>query len=643
MTDERLLHQPGRIGPLELPNRTMLAPMGSGYADESGNVTDQLIAYHVARAEGGVGLNITEHTAVAPGGLTQPTMLALYDDSHIDGFRRLCEAVHQAGGRIAVQLNHGGRQADPEVVGELVAPSEHAHPSGAATARALTTGEVETIVEQYAQAAARAKAAGVDGLEVHLAHGYLGCSFMSPLTNRRSDRYGGDTSARCQFAREVFARIRELCGDEMALWCRISADEFMDGGMTLDEAKLLAPMLVEAGAQAIHVSGCVGETAAHAAASYYAGRPHLAHLAAGIREVVDVPVIAVGRILTPAVAEALLRREACDFVALGRPLLADHAWAAKARDGREVDIVPCIACNIGCLTRRAAPVGLLQCTTNPRTGREHEWSGAPARADAAQHVLVIGGGPAGMSAAAASADAGHRVTLWEADEELGGAYRLACLPPGKDDLRAFLKFQIRRLQQLGVAVTTGGFVTAAMVADLAPATLIIATGARRPSPPEFAGAIPAEEAIRHSTRLGAKVAIVGGGRAGTEVAHFLAERGHEITLIDSGDEIASEVASGARVVLMGALDRLGAEVLTDTRALRAERDGLIVSSPDGAERSVGADTVVLAIHREPEDALVGELTPSGVAVHVIGDAREPRSAQEAVFEGAEVARLISLA
>jgi len=635
-----LLLQPGRLGHLRLPNRILMAPMGTGYADERGMVTDQLIAYHVARARGGVGLNIAEHTAIRRDGLTTPTMLALYDEAHVAGFRRLCEAVHEAGGRLAVQLNHGGRQADPALVGELLAPSEHPSPSGKALARALTEEEIAQIVGAYGAAAARAQAAGADGIEVHLAHGYLGCSFLSPLTNRRTDRYGGDTDRRCQFAREVFADIRRVCGDDFPLWCRISADEFIEGGMTLDEAKRVAPLLEQAGAQAIHVSGCVGETANHAAACYYVLGPNLAHLAAGVKQVVNVPVIAVGRLLTPDLAESLLQRGACDFVALGRPLLADPDWPRKAREGRAADICPCVACNVGCLHRRMPPAGVCFCVTNPRTGREHDWP-APAKAALPRRVLVTGGGPAGMSAAVAFAEAGDEVVLWEARAELGGAYRLACLPPGKGALRPFLDYQLRRLRQAHVAVRTNTEATLARVVDLGPDVVLLATGARTPveSFPRlrFSGTIVSvEDALTDPSLVKGRVVVVGGGRRGAEATHFLAEGGFPVTLVERESSIARDLPSGPRAFLVEKLRALGVRLVCETEALRAAGAGLVLRSvPDRSQGVIEADTVILAIARVSRNELAEELRSAGLPlVCVIGDAKEPRSAQEAVYEGA---------
>ncbi len=626
-----------------------MAPVGTGYADDSGAVTDQLIAYHVARADGGVGLNITEHTAVAKSGLTSPTMLALYDDGHFPGFQALCEAVHEAGGRIAVQLNHGGRQADVATVGEAVAPSPFATPSGGATARSLSVDEIKEIVAAYGQAAHRAKAAGVDGVEVHMAHGYLGASFLSPLTNQRDDEYGGDSVRRCQFAREVFAEIRRMCGTDFPLWCRISADEFMEGGVDLAEARRAAPLLAEAGAQAIHVSGCVAETARFASAPYYEPCCNLAHLAEGIKEVVDVPVIAVGRIVFPDQAEKLLAGEACDFVALGRALLADPDWPKKAQRGEDEEIRPCIACNIGCLDRRMEPAGICFCLTNARTGRENRWPARPPSAPSPRKALVVGGGPGGMAAAAGLAEAGHHVELWEARQELGGAYALACVPPGKGDLRPFLEYQVRQLDRAGVRVRIGTEATADTVEAFGPEIAIVATGAEQPPAQVFPGArasttVLADDVLRGLCSVGERVAVVGAGRTGCETAHYLADAGHAVTLIEAGPHIGEEIPSSVRVFLEESLVALGVRILASTEAVQVTATGLtVVSAEDSPVSEVRADSIVLALPRRSRAWLAVELEEAGIPnVDVIGDARRPRTAQEAVYEGTHAALRLSM-
>lgn len=433
MTAYPHLFSPLTVGTLGLPNRVLVAPMATNFADTHHRVTDQLIAYWVARARGGFGLLISEHAAVHRTGLTSPRMLAAFDDSHIPGLGRLAAAVHAAGGLIAVQLQHGGRQASEECIGG-VCFSPSAIPSGRdrRTPRELDDDHIWEIVTAFGDAAARCQEAGMDGVEVHMAHGYLGCSFLSPLLNQRDDMWGGDTERRTRFAREVMQAIRTACGPDFTVWCRVSADEFLEGGMTLEEMKRVVPLLDRYGYQAIHVSAAIGETAYHASAPYYVEQGHLLPLAEGVKQVTDLPVIGVGNLHDPEVLERALADGLCDAVALGRQALADADWPRKVRSGQVRSVIPCTYCGLGCGDRSFSE-GSVRCTNNPWTGLESawpDWPGGPP-VGAPKRVLVVGGGLAGMQCALTAAQRGHDVQLWERDERLGGAYYTASLPPGK--------------------------------------------------------------------------------------------------------------------------------------------------------------------------------------------------------------------
>jgi len=618
------LFSPASIGTLALPNRVVMAPMGSNYADERHHVTDRLVAFHVARAEGGVGLQISEHTAVHPWGLTSTRMLAIYDDSMVPGLRRLADAVHEAGGRIAVQLQHGGRQANADVIGRRpLSPSAVTVGNGSRPEK-MTEEQIIEAVEAFGEGARRAMEAGFDGVEVHMAHGYLGCSFLSPLLNRRDDDWGGDTERRTRFAREVRRAIVERCGEDFPCWCRISANEFVEGGTDLEEARRFAPLLQEAGYQAIHVSAAIGETARYASAPYYIEHGHLIEYAEGIREVVDVPVIAVGRILRPEMAERFLAEGRCDFVALGRGLLADAAWAKKASEGREDEIIPCIGCNQGCLSRSYSD-GLMQCTTNPWTGREVDWPGYPGalREEAGRRVLVVGAGPGGMQAAIVAKHRGHDVTVWEQNADVGGAFRIAAMAPGKSELAELLQWQKGELDRLGVEVQTMTHATVDSVLQFDPDVVIIATGGRPLGPeslPWGGGGrfVTVDEVLCGTAEIRDPVFVVSSGGAGVDAAHRLAEDGHAVTILEASDDPAPMLPAGPRAFLLERLEELGVTIHTNHRALGIDAEGIIIEDPQGQERRFDE--------------------PGTVTMIVIGDADRVRHAQAAVHEGALAAR-----
>lgn len=639
------LFSPGSIGTLETPNRIVMAPMGTNYANERHEVTERLIAYHVARARGGVGLQIVEHTAVHPLGLTGARMLAVYDDEMIEGLRALTDTVHAAGGRIALQLQHGGRQANADVIGERPLSPSAVSLAGGSQPTKMTGQQIRETIEAFGEGARRAKEAGFDGVEVHMAHGYLGCSFLSPLLNRRDDDWGGDTERRTRFGREVREAIVERCGEEFPCWCRISANEFIEGGTDLEEAQKFAPILADAGYQAIHVSAAIGETARFASAPYYVEHGHLIEYAEGIREVVDVPVIGVGRILKPAMANEFIAEGRCDFVALGRALLADPQWPNKAAEGREEDIIPCIGCNLGCLDRSYSNLGHCQCTSNPWTGREVDWPGYPGGRPSGEskRVLVVGAGPAGMQAAIVAAHRGHDVTVWEREADVGGAFRLAAMAPGKSELASLLQWQKSEMERLGVTLQTMTHATEDAVLHFDPDTLVVATGSR----PLGAESLPfgggarflLGDRVLEGAEVRDPVFVVSKQGAGAEVAHLVAERGHAVTLLEQGDDPAPMLPGGPRAFLLERLEELGVAILTGHRVLGLDAEGILVETEDEKEKRFDdPGTVVLALGRRANDALAGELESLPITMIVIGDAEKPRHCQAAIHEGALAGR-----
>ncbi|MEM3726324.1 MAG: NADH:flavin oxidoreductase, partial [Candidatus Bathyarchaeia archaeon] len=397
----RKLFEPFQIGTMKLKNRIVMPPMGTNFSNEDGTVTQRLTNYHVERAKGGVGLIIVEGAYVEPRGKGSIKQLGVDHDNKIPGLRDLVTAVKANGAKVALQLFHGGRQSHSSIIGtQPVSASEVPCRLTGETPRALTTSEIEELVEVFAEAARRVKEAGFDAVEIHGAHGYLINQFLSPLTNKRTDKYGGDVKKRARFLLEILERIREKVGESYPVLCRINGDDYIEGGIKLEEAKIIAKMLEDGGVDALHISGGIYDSPIPVTTAPMA-LPHgvMVHLAAGIKKVVNVPVIAVGRLDDPKLAEEILQQGKADLVSMGRALLADPYLPKKIADGALDEINPCIACD-ECIGRLFFNEDIA-CTVNAALGREEEYR--IEKAKVRKRVLVVGGGPAGMEAARVSA------------------------------------------------------------------------------------------------------------------------------------------------------------------------------------------------------------------------------------------------
>jgi len=487
------LFQPIALRGVDIPNRIVMPSMTTRLATPEGVVTPELIRYYVTRAEGGTGLVTVEMCSPEPAGRHRAGELAILHDRFLPGLQELTSRLKAAGARSAVQIGHAGGHTRQDVTGlPPVAPSAIPHEVQEVNTRTvvpveLTRDRIREVVKTFAEAAERAKRASFDVVEIHGAHGYLIAQFLSPLDNHRTDEYGGSLRNRARFALEVLEACRARVGD-FPLIFRFSADEYAPGGLTLDEGREIAPWFVEAGADALHVTGgCYRSRPSGALMIPPMGYPEATflHLARAIKERVTVPVIAVGRLHDPSLAERLLAEGQADMVALGRQLIADPEWPRKVREGRLDEIRPCVACNTCVDGMREG--ARLQCLVNPLAARELEFELRPA--DQARSVLVVGGGPAGMEAARLLALRGHRVTLVEREPRLGGQLRLAAKAPVfqnvETDAPVLLKlvdFLVRQLAKAGVDVRLARAVTGELVRELRPDVVVLATGAsyRRP-------------------------------------------------------------------------------------------------------------------------------------------------------------------
>lgn len=631
------LFSPFSIGTLNLENRLVMPPMATNYASPEGFVTERQIDYYVERARGGAGYLNVEHTGILAQGKASPKMLLISSDEHASHMSRLVNAVHEAGGKIVVQINHAGRQTFSTVTGSpVVGPSPIPALPVMETPRELSVEEIEALVEAYTVAAERVKKAGADGVEIHMAHGYLLCTFLSQFSNKRQDQYGGDLEGRSRFPLKVLKSVRNRVGPEFPIICRLSGDEYVEGGLKLEETKQIARFLAKAGADALHISACNAASGYLNHPPYYVEEGVFGHLAEGVKSVVDIPVIAVGRIRNPAMADRFIREGKADLVSMGRALIADPHMPRKAREGRIDEIIPCISCNKCIQTLRKDSV---RCTVNPVTGNEGRFR--LSKADRPKQVWVVGAGPGGLQAAEIAALKGHQVKIFEKETQTGGRMRLGANPPNKEVYNEFLDYLERRVRALGANFEMGQEFTEDMLDQEKPDVVIVATGAR-PQFPDWKGAaeskaVSVDAVLSDKTEIGQKVLVIGGGGSGAEVADFLSEMGKEVTLVEMLENIALDLVTHLQHYLGQRLKEKRVKILTSTRVVELGKGYAMVEDASGVRKLDGFDTMVLAMGSTPNDSIYKRLEGKVPELYLIGDAVKPREVVDAVYEAAEVA------
>ncbi len=630
-----LLFSPFSIGPLHLKNRILMAAMGNNFSHPQGMVSDRAINYYAERARGGAGMIITEASPVCLRGRHRGRGLCAYDDSFLSGLIRLTEAVHAHGAAIALQLHHAGRLSDPGIIGNLpLAPSPIPRAAGFPVPMEMDLAVIQKTIAQFGSAARRGKEAGFDAVEVHGAHGYLIHQFLSPRTNKRQDRYGGNAENRARFALEVLKRIRQEVGESFPILFRLSAKEYMENGYNLDEALDWAAELERAGASAIHVSGGTTESllgSAHSIPPMVFPEAFHAPLAAAIKEKVRIPVIAVGRLHTPEVAERVLQEGHADLVAAGRPFLCDPSWPAKAAQGERDRIRPCVACN-HCLGRIFQQKELA-CFQNAALGKEAESGIAPS--EKPKKVMIFGGGPGGLEAARVASQRGHRVILLEKSPLLGGQMLLSSIPPYKGNLKKALDWLIREVIREKVEIRRNTEGNEEIIRAEKPDAVIVTTGARPLLPDQFPApnVLTAWEVLA-GKETGKEVLILGGGMVGMETAEFLSQKGCRVTVVEMLDRPAADMEGTTRALLLQRLSKLPISVKLSTR-VEEIREGRVRLKNEKGEVWLEAETILLALGSRSNDELVKILQEEGIVpqLFIIGDCLEPRKAQEAIHEG----------
>jgi len=635
------LFSPFAIKKIALKNRIVMPALASFMIGNDGSISEATVEHYRRRAAGGPAMVIMEACAVSPEGVVAPHQAVIYDDRFIDGLSKIARAMKEEGAVPAIQIHHGGRQTSVKVIHRKpLAPSPLPCPSIRGEVEPLTIEGIQQLVKKFGDAAQRACQAGFDLIEIHGAHGYLVNQFLSKFSNIRDDQYGGDIAGRTRFAAEIVTAVRRRVGAEFPISFKISAEEYVAGGLTTAESIEILKILVAAGIDVIQVSAGNDVTPEWICQPMFMEKACLVESARQIKKALDVPVMAVGRINDPLVANEIIARDRADLVCIGRGLLADPEMPNKAREGRLDEIRTCIACNT-CM-QSIFKRGRIECLVNPMLGREKEMAFIPTTNP--KKVMVIGGGPGGLNVAWVAAKRGHAVHVYEKRSELGGQLIPGSRPGHKAELRSLIRFQKKQAALHGVQCHLNHEVDVKDIQSIQPDVVVLATGSR-PALPPVEGidkdiVITYEDVLNGGPPSYHRVVVIGGGPTGLELALHLAESGCGTTVVEMLPKIGRGLEAITKKVILSRLKKHQAAILTDTRLLKIVQNGVVVANKDHREQFIQADKVVIAVGTRSDTRLYEKIKSLGYEIFQIGDCLEPRDAKEAIYESALLGRRI---
>ncbi len=662
------LFEPVVINGLQIRNRIYMPAMHLNMC-RNYQVTEQLLAFYAERASGGAGMITVGYASVDPLS-ANPMHIGAHDNAFIPGLTELAKTIKGQGARAAVQINHAGRYNHSMLLGgqKPVGPSPIPSRLTGETPQEMDAGQISATIESFAAAAVRVKSSGFDAVEILCGTGYLISSFLSPATNQRTDAYGGSLENRMRFGLEVVGAVRAAVGTEFPLIIRVNGNDFVPNGIGQGDMLEFVRELETAGADAFCVNVGWHESRIPQIQTKVP-RGVYAYLARKIRENVKVPVIASHRINDPAVARQMLADGSCDMVAMGRALIADPELPNKAHSGSEQDIIHCVACAQGCFDH-LFEMRSVECLCNPRAG--HEYKSANAVVEEPKHLLVVGGGSAGMSAALAAHNRGHRVTLVEKSKSLGGQLTLAGAPPGRREFLQLATDLDRQVRSRDIEIILGVAADMALVDRLHPDVVVLATGGAPVTPPipgiDLPHVVQSWDVLSGQVEVGQNVVVIGGGAVGVETALELAEQGtlsgddlkfllvhraveadelyrlattgrHKVMIVEMLDKLGSNFGKTTRWTMLDDMERYGVGSMVNAQVLEITSDAVKVLK-DGKAETIPADSVVLAVGTRACNPLQNDLEEKNVPCHVIGDAKKPAMVFDAVHQGYAVGRKI---
>ena len=629
------LFEPIKIGSMELKNRLFVPAMSTLTATPEGASTEQFAAYLERKARGGWGLIITEYFGVAPYVGFFPRMLGIWNEELIASHKAVTDRVHNAGAKIAAQISHSGRETYIAVSDEnLVAPSPYKDVSGTKKPRELKRDEIKQIVSLYGDTAANLKKAGFDAVEIYAAHGYLISNFLSKYANKRIDEYGGCLENRMRFLLEIVADARKKVGADYPILVRLSTREFVPGGLSIAESRVIAERLEQASVDAIDCSQGIFTVSNNIVEPFRMDNGVFVDASEEIKKSVSIPVLTAGRINEANLASNILRTGKADMIGMGRASLADPDFPKKVLEGRMDEIRYCIGCVQGCIGGNMRGENC-HCLVNPELDREYELPDNPT--EQKKRIVVVGAGPAGMEAAIVAKRRGHDVIVLEKEDRVGGTWNVACLPLYKGELVNLIKWQNDELHRLGVDLRLCTVSTPEMIQALHPDEVILATGGK-PFIPGIPGAnlphvVQANDVLLQNVTFGKNVAVLGGGSVGVETAEYISYCGSNATVIEMMDDILIGLERETRLMQLAAIKEYQIKVYTSSKVTNIAEHS-ITFSRNGADVTLDEiDTVVVAAGSRPANQLVKPLEALGIKVSVVGDAKKVRNGLAAVYEG----------